>query len=98
MVVACLAIAPAARANSITFDLTSNNIGATGSLGTVTVTDITGGVTVQISMNASGCGGSGCLMKLNGGDIVFSTSGATVAMSDVSGITFNQLKTNNPGP
>jgi hypothetical protein len=96
---AMLALAPAASANSVTFNLMTNNIGAAGSLGTVTVTDLLGGgVTVSIAMSTTGCGGGGCDMKLNGGDIVFSTSGATITAADVSGISFTKLQTNNPGP
>jgi hypothetical protein len=93
VVVVGLAIAPAASATS--FTLTSNNIGVTGTIGTVTTTDNgSGGVTVMISMNATGCGGGGCLLKTTGGDIAFNTTtGVTLSATNITGITFNQLKT-----
>lgn len=97
-----MAMVPAASASTCTstcmFNLTNNNIGATGSLGTITVTDITGGVQVTINMNPTGCGGSGCDFKLNGGDIVFSLSGGTVASANLGTGLSSHLKTNNPGP
>lgn len=93
-----LAMAPAASATPVTFNLTSNNIGASGTLGTVTVTDVSGGVQVSISMNSTGCGGSGCDFKLNGGDVVFSLSGGTVTSVDLGTGVSAQLKHNNPGP
>lgn len=95
---ACLALVPVASASTVTYDISSNNIGQTGSLGTITATDITGGVQVTISMNTTGCGGSGCAMKLNGGDIVLSLSSGTFSATDVSGFTFTKLQSNNPGP
>lgn len=97
-----LAMVPAASASTCTstcmFNLTNNNIGATGSLGTITVTDISGGVRVTISMNPMGCGGSGCDFKLNGGDIVFGLSSGTVSTVNLGTGLSSHLKTNNPGP
>ena len=97
-----MAMVPAASATSCTstcmFNLMSNNIGVTGSLGTVTVTNISGGVQVNISMNTTGCGGSGCDFKLNGGAIVFSLSGGTVSSVNLGAGFSSQLKNNNPGP
>jgi hypothetical protein len=70
-----------ARANS--FDLTSNNLGISGSVGTVTISDTgTNQVTVTITMN------SGFSLKLPGGDIAFSgVSGLTgSSATDISGM------------
>ena len=94
-VAAALAMAPRASANSITFKLSSNNLGISGSIGTVTVTD-TGlnKVTVRVTMNA------GYSVKLNGGDIAFNgPSGLTLAgvsgftAGASSGLDFQHLKT-----
>jgi hypothetical protein len=96
-ILAILATARMASANTIT--LTTNNIGATGTVGTVTVTDVSSGVvSVTISMNATGCGGGGCDFKLNGGDIVFSLSSGTATGFNLGTGVSAQLKTNNPGP
>ena len=55
-----------ARADSISFDLTSNNISVPGSVGTVTVNDnAIDQVTVTIMMNA------GFSLKLSGGTVAF---------------------------
>ena len=71
-----------ASANSVSFDLTSNNLGISGSVGTVKVDD-TGSnqVTVTITMNA------GFSLKLEGGDVAFNgPSGLTASsVSDVTG-------------
>jgi hypothetical protein len=70
-----------ARADSVSFDLTSNNLGISGSVGTVAITD-TGAdqVTVTITMN------SGFSLKLPGGDVAFNgVSGLTAG--SVSGVT-----------
>lgn len=98
-----MTMVPAASASSCTstcmFNLMSNNIGATGSLGTVTVTDISGGVQVTISMNTSGCGSTaGCAFKLNGGDIVFGLSGGAVSSVNLGGLGSQLKGNNNPGP
>lgn len=94
-VAAALAMAPRASANSITFNLSSNNLGISGSVGTVEITDTgVNQVTVSITMNA------GFSVKLNGGDIAF--NGPTgLSLADVSGLTadansgldFQHLKT-----
>ena len=88
-----------ARANSVSFDLTSNNLGISGSVGTVMISD-TGmdQVTVTITMNA------GLSLKLEGGDIAFngpsgltagSASGITAASgaSTFTGLSFKQFFT-----
>jgi hypothetical protein len=51
-----------------TIQLTSNNLGITGSIGTVTLTQQPLGVLVTLSAN------SGYSFKLNGGDILFDTN------------------------
>lgn len=70
-----------ALANSVSFDLTSNNIGVSGSVGTVKIDD-TGmnQVTVTITMNP------GFSIKLPGGDIAFNGISGLTAGS-VSGVT-----------
>jgi hypothetical protein len=94
-IAAALAMTPMASANSITYKLSANNLGISGSIGTVTLTD-TGlnQVTVSITMNA------GYSVKLNGGDIAFNgPSGLTLAgvsnfTADAnSGLDFKNLKT-----
>jgi len=68
-----LACLPLAHADSVSFDLTSNNLGISGSVGTVTFNDTaTNQVTVTITMN------SGFSVKLEGGD---------VALNGPSGLT-----------
>src|SRR5215469_330549 len=75
-----LACAPVARANSLSFNLTSNNLGISGSVGMVTITDSgMNQVTVMITMN------SGFSLKLEGGDVAFNgVSGLTA--SSASGV------------
>jgi hypothetical protein len=93
-VAAALAMTPMASANSITFNLSTNNLGISGSVGTVTITD-TGlnSVSVSINMNA------GFSAKLNGGDFAFngpsglSLSSASGLTADAnSGLSFQHLK------
>ena len=94
-VAAALAMAPMASANSVTFNLSSNNLGISGSVGTVTITDSgLNQVTVSITM------GAGFSVKLNGGDFAFNgPSGLTLAgvssfTADAnSGLNFDHLKT-----
>jgi hypothetical protein len=86
-----------ARADSISFDLTSNNIGVLGPVGTVAFSDTgTDQVTVTITMN------SGFSLKLNGGDVAFNgvsglTAGSatnvtgTVGMNALTGLSFKQF-------
>lgn len=88
-----------AVANSVSFDLTSNNLGIAGSVGTVTFQD-TGmnQVTVTITMNA------GFSVKLEGGDVALngpsgltqsSVSGftGTAGMMGLTGLSFKQFRT-----
>lgn len=55
-------------ASPVVINLTTNNIGVVGSVGTITITDIAGGIQVSYAMN------SGFGVKLNGGDLEFNTS------------------------
>lgn len=96
LVLTGLALAPAASADSITFNLKANNLGLSGSVGTVTVADtgVAGQVKVTIAMN------SGFSVKLNGGDIAFNgASGLSLgAVSQLTadgntGLSFKNLKT-----
>ncbi len=94
-----MTISPNAWANSVGFNLTSNNLGITTSIGSVTVTDTgTNQVTVSITMNP------GFSLKLQGGDVAFNgPSGLTAASvsgltgfsgtSTFSGLSFNQFFT-----
>jgi hypothetical protein len=92
--VTCL---PAAHADSVSFSLTSNNLGLGGTVGTVLISDTgTDQVTVTITMNA------GFSLKLPGGDIAFNgpaglTAGSasdvqgTADMFAFTGLSFNQF-------
>src|SRR6516164_428648 len=76
-----LACVPPAQANSVSFNLTSN-LGISGSVGTVMITDSgVNQVTLTITMN------SGFSLKLPGGDIAFNgVTGLTAgSASDVAG-------------
>jgi len=87
-----------AAANSVSFDLTSNNLGISGSVGTVMITDTgTNQVTVTITMNA------GFSLKLEGGDVAFngpsgltassaSNLAGTVGVTGFTGLSFNHFK------
>jgi hypothetical protein len=68
-----LVFAPAALANSV--PLTNNNLGISGSLGTVTWVQSGSDVKVTFSMNP------GYALVLNGGDIGFTTTGGLVLTS-----------------
>lgn len=96
-----LACVPAALADSVSFSLTSNNLGLGGSVGTVMITDSgTNQVTVTITMNA------GFSLKLDGGDVAFNgpsglTSGSassvagTAGLIGFAGLSFKQFHTNH---
>jgi len=82
LIFATLAMLPAASATSLTFDLTQNNIsGLNGtSIGMVTITDISGGVSVSIKMDP----GYGLFMNNQhgqGGKIFVSSTGSLTASS-----------------
>lgn len=93
VLVATVAMIPAASATS--FDLTANNLGISGTIGTVSIVDAGANtVTVTITMNA------GYSVKLNGGDIAFNgPSGLTAgSVSNFSadantGLSFKNFKT-----
>src|ERR1700756_2568010 len=72
---------PSAWASSVSFNLTNNNLGISGSVGTVTIADTgTNQVTVSIAMNA------GFSIKLEGGDVGF-TGVSNLSANSVSNIT-----------
>lgn len=93
-----IAATPSASADSVVnFSLSSNNLGIPGSIGTVKVSS-TGAdqVTVNIMMNA------GYSIKLQGGDIAFSGTSGSLAVSGLTafsgtntftGLNFKGLKT-----
>jgi len=71
--VAVLVMAPAASANS--FNLTNNNLGLSGVLGTVTTVQNGSNVNVSIQMSP------GYAILVNGGDLGFTTTGGLVLTS-----------------
>ncbi len=80
ILVLSLMCVPAAHASSISFGLTSNNLGLGANVGTVLISDTgTDQVTVTITMNA------GFSLKLPGGDIAFNGPSGLTAGS-VSGV------------
>jgi len=80
----CVVFVPAASANSA--PLTMNNLGISGSLGTVTWNQSGSNVNVSFSMN------SGYAILLNGGDLGFTTSGGLgLTNSSLSGFSLNGL-------
>ena len=81
ILISFLLAVPFATANSVSFGLTSNNRGISGSVGTVTLTQsATGSVLVSIAMNP------GYTIKLQGGDIGFNTS-ASLTPGSISNLT-----------
>jgi PEP-CTERM motif len=96
-VAVALAMAPMASANSVTFNLSSNNLGIAGSVGTVTIADDgTNKVLVTITMN------SAFSVKLDGKDtFAFNGSMSGLTLSSVgtistdfgSGTGFDKLMT-----
>lgn len=68
------------------FNLSGSNIGITGSIGFVDVTNVSGGVQVTITMDP------GYLLKTTGGDIAFNLSSGSI--TKLNGISFNKLSTN----
>ena len=100
LMVMSMAASPSAWATSVSFNLSANNLGVLGSIGTLTVAD-TGAnqVTVTVMMNP------GFSLKLQGGDVAFNgpsgLSAASVSAltgfsgtSTFSGLSFNQFFTN----
>ena len=82
-IAAALAIAPMASADSITFNLSSNNLGISGSVGTVTIADAgANSVLVTITMNPT------YSVKVKGNDTVaFNGSLSGLTLSSVSSIS-----------
>ena len=70
-----LAVVAVPFAAADTIQLNQNNLGISGSIGTVTLTQQAGGVQVTIATNA------GFSIKLQGGDILFNTSASISAGS-----------------
>ena len=86
--ISLLLCVPSAHADSFSFNLTSNNLGISGSVGAVTITDSGANqVTVTITMNA------GFSLKLDGGDIAFSGPSGLGAGSATSITAFSGLTT-----
>jgi hypothetical protein len=72
---------PSAWGSSVSFNLNNNNLGISGSVGTVTITDSgMNQVTVSITMNA------GFSIKLEGGDVGF-TGVSNLSAGSISNIT-----------
>jgi len=81
---AAIAIAPAASADS--FNLTTNNLGLSGVLGTVTTSQNGSNVNVSIQMS------SGYAILVNGGDLGFTTGGGlTLAGSSLSSFSVSGM-------
>lgn len=83
VLLAALAVVPAASANS--FTITSNNLGLSGTLGTVTTTQSGGNVIVTITM------GPGYAIVTQGGFIGLNTQGG-LTLADGSLTTFSITK------
>jgi hypothetical protein len=75
---------PFASADSI-LNLTVNNLGFVGSVGTVDLHSQNGGVLVTLQANT----GSGFSFKLHGGDVFFNCPGCGLSASNISGLTAN---------
>jgi len=71
-----------------TIQLTQNNLGISGSIGTVTLTQQAGGVEVTLQAN------SGFSFKLQGGDILFNSS-ASLSASSISNLLIDSTYTAN---
>ena len=88
---ALLGFSPKASASPVVYTLTANNLGDAGPIGTITVTDVSGGVQVDIKMEA------GFSLKLNGGTIGFNLSdSATPGAVTFNSITFASTTITNP--
>ena len=92
LIVLMLVAVPFAAADS--FSITTNNLGLSGVLGTVTTTQVGSNVNVSIQMN------SGYAFLVNGGDLGFTTTGGLVLADgsltnfSLAGMT-SSLKNNN---
>jgi len=82
-VLAAVAFVPMASATTI--QLTSNNLGISGSVGTATTTLVAGGIQVTIQMN------SGYTLLTEGGHIGLSTSGLTLGKSSMGSFSISGM-------
>src|SRR5207245_94653 len=83
-VFAMIAMVPVASAD--TFNLTSNNLGISGSIGTVTTSLVAGGIQVSISMN------SGYTLLTEGGHLGFNTAnGLTLTSSSLGSFSVSGM-------
>ncbi len=81
LIVALAALAPAASANSIAFNLSCGGV----SCGKVTIQDVAGGVSVNVSMT----GGYSIQANANSGGFLFNTgSGLSLTLSNFSSVEF----------
>jgi len=71
-----------------TIQLNRNNLGITGSIGTVTLTQQAGGVEITLQAN------SGFSFKLQGGDILFNTS-ASLTSASITNLVIDGTLTSN---
>jgi hypothetical protein len=82
----------ASVASASTIQLNQNNLGIAGSIGSVTLTQQSGGVMVTLSANA------GYSFKLSGGDILFNTNSklaASLGALNIQGILIDGKYTSN---
>jgi len=79
--VAALAMVPVASATTVTFDLTGNNLGIPGSVGTVTITDTAANtVSVTVTMNA------GFSIQLKGDTVIAFNGPSGLTLGSASGL------------
>jgi hypothetical protein len=88
LIVVLLAAFAVPFASADTIQLNGNNLGISGSIGTVTLVQQAGGVQVTLSAN------SGYSLKLNGGDILFNTS-ASLTSGSISNLLIDGTYTSN---
>jgi hypothetical protein len=88
LLIVLLAVVAVPFAAADTIQLTSNNLGISGSIGSVTLTQQGGGVMVTLSAN------SGYSLKLNGGDILFNTN-ASLSAGSISQLMIDGKYTSN---
>lgn len=95
VVLAAMALVPVASANS--FNITANNLGLSGTLGSVTTTQNGSNVDVTITMSP------GYAILIEGGDLGFTTTGgltltgSSLSNFSVSGMTASLKKNSNIG-
>ena len=79
------AVAFVPMASATTINLTSNNLGITGSVGTATTSLVSGGIQVTIQMNP------GYTLLTEGGHIGLSTSGLTLGSNSLGSFSFSGM-------